>query len=515
MRLLCRLRFVRPVFFVALLQLAAFAGYAQQSADRVYVRRIEFRGVTRTNDEVLRRELRQIEGTFLNPAALEESRVHLERLPSVERAAIAIERAPDSDNVVDVIVTITEEPTRRYGLGGGYASSLGTSAHGYFINDNLFGSGQQVSIAMDVSELGSIAEVSQTNPYAFDAGVSRTVGLTSRDVEQLTADTSSIDAELLEGRWEYGWAIARQQSVGLGLALRSASLDAGPETSAQLTSWIAANGEPSVTGGTPSTDLTELDLVFRWRHDTRNHDGFPDEGIEQSVDARAALPASDVEYFNMRYDVTRYWPVGRSWTASVHGVAGFGDSFGETTALPPYLNWFAGGPTTVRGYRGLGPKDSLGNPYGGNLLVAAQLELEDAVAAPMGGTHALRLLPRRWQRLFHGRHRVLRLRRATHRSRLQRIRAASFGRCRRRPPDGIRYRPLELRSPSESERRGRRRDVARSHRGVPDQLWCRFLIIDVGRAHATFPGARPAIETRGANPGRSTQACLQKKLSRQ
>jgi outer membrane protein insertion porin family len=92
---------------------------------------------------------------------------------------------------------------------------------------------------------------------------------------------------------------------------------------------------------------------------------------------RAALPASEVEYFTLRYDATRYWTVGR-WTSSVHGVAAFGDSLGDTTTLPPYLNWFAGGPGTVRGYRGLGPKDSLGNPYGGNLLVAGQLDLKTA-----------------------------------------------------------------------------------------------------------------------------------------
>jgi len=275
-------------------------------------------------------------------------------------------------------VTITEEPTRRYGLGGGYASSLGTSAHGYFINDNLFGSGQRFSVSMDAGELGSIAEINHTKPYAFDAGVSRTIGLTSRRVDQLTADTSSINADLLEGRLEYGYALNERQSVRLGLALRDTSLDAGPDASAQLTSWIAANGEPSVTDGALSTDLTELDLVFHWRHDTRNHDGFPDTGLEQTLDARAALPASDVDYFTLRYDATRYWPVGRNWTASVHGVAGFGDGLGATTAMPPYLNWFAGGPSTVRGYRGLGPQDSLGNPYGGNLLVAGQLELKTA-----------------------------------------------------------------------------------------------------------------------------------------
>ena len=372
------MRFVRPALFALILQLVESVGDAQQSADRIYVRRIEFLGVTRTNDEVLRRELRQLEGTFLNPTALEESRIHLERLPSVERATVAVAPVPDSENVVDVVVTIMEEPTRRWNVGGGYASSLGTSAHGYFANDNLFGSGQQMSIVMDVSELGSIAEASHTNPYAFDAGVSRTVGLLSRRIDQLTTDTSSMDAELLEGRLEYGYAIAPQQSVRLGLALRNTSLGARPDSSAQLTSWITANGEPGFADGALSTEFDELDLTFRWRRDTRDHESFPDNGLEQSVDFRAALPASDVEYFTMRYDATRHWPVGDRWTASVHAVTAFGDSFGETTALPPYLNWFAGGPSTVRGYRGLGPKDSLGNPYGGNLLVAGQLDLKTA-----------------------------------------------------------------------------------------------------------------------------------------
>lgn len=371
-----RLRLIRVASLALFLQLAPAPSDAQQSADRIYVRRIEFRGVTTTNDEVLRRELRQLEGTFLNPDAIEASRLYLERLPSVERAAIAIQPVPDAENVVDVIVTITEEPTRRYGVGGGYASSLGTSAHGYFINENLFGSGQRFSVSMDGGELGSNAEITYTNPYAFDAGVSRTIGLTARRVDQLTADTSSIDTDLLEGRLEFGYALTDHQSVRLGLALRSTSLDAGPSSSTQLTSWIAANGEPSVSSGVLSTDLAELDLLFRWRHDTRNHDDFPDVGLEQAVDVRAALPASDVDYFTLRYDATRYWPVGRHWTASVHGVAGFGDGRGETTAIPPYLNWFAGGPSSVRGYRGLGPKDSLGNPYGGNLLVAGQLELK-------------------------------------------------------------------------------------------------------------------------------------------
>src|SRR5688572_6022229 len=264
----------RAVLLVLLFQLAALPCGAQESADRIYVRRIEFRGVTRTNDEVLRRELRQLEGTFLNPDALEESRIHLERLPSVERATLAVVPVPESENVVDVIATITEEPTRRYGVGGGYASSLGTSVHGYFVNDNLFGSGQQLSIAADAGELGSFAEASHTNPYAFDAGVGRTIGLLSRRADQLTTDASSIDAELLEARLEYGYTIAAEQSVRLGVALRETSLGSSDDSSSQLTSWISANGEPVVADGMLSTDFAELDLTFRWRHDTRNHASF-------------------------------------------------------------------------------------------------------------------------------------------------------------------------------------------------------------------------------------------------
>jgi outer membrane protein insertion porin family len=314
----------------------------------------------------------------LDPANLEESRIHLERLPSVERATVALAPVPASENVVDVIVTITEEPTRRYGVGAGYASSLRTNVHGYFVNDNLFGTGQQVSITAEAGELGWVAEASHTDPYAFDVGVSRTISLSSRHYDRLTVDTSELDTELKEVGLEYGYPIARGQSVRLGLALRDTWVGAGPGASSQLTGWITSNGEPMVAGNELSTEFTELDLVFRWRHDTRNHQFFPGHGLEQSVDARAALPASDVEYFTVRYDATRYWTIGDSWTASLHGVAGYGDALDDTTALPPYLNWSAGGPSTVRGYRGLGPKDSLGNPYGGNLLTAAQLELKTA-----------------------------------------------------------------------------------------------------------------------------------------
>jgi outer membrane protein insertion porin family len=128
--------------------------------------------------------------------------------------------------------------------------------------------------------------------------------------------------------------------------------------------------------GPGAADFTELDFVLEWRYDTRDRPVFPTLGLEQRLDVRAALPAGDLEYYTLDYEAARHWRLGESWTASVRGRLGFGSDYGrDSLALPPYERWLAGGPESVRGFRAssLGPRDSLGNPYGGNLLAAGQL----------------------------------------------------------------------------------------------------------------------------------------------
>jgi outer membrane protein insertion porin family len=352
-------------------------GQAQNASARIYVRRIEFQGVTRISDEVLRREMLQVEGTVLNTVALEESRLRLERLPYVADAQVSLRPVPSALNVVDVLVAITEAPPRRYGGGGAYSESLRTSIHGYFINENLFGTGRQFSARVEASEIGSIGDVSYTDPYARPAGVARTIGLSSRRIERLTVDTSSVDADLAEARLEYAYRAGERQTMRFGLGWRSTELTAGTLTSDQLLDWIRSNGNPATSAGFASTDFAELTLFYGWHRDTRDRSIFPQRGTEQSAALRLALPASEVEYYAADYEITAYHPLGSRWTMSARGILGSGRGYGDTSALPPYLNWFAGGPKTVRGYRenGLGPRDSLGNPYGGNLLTAAQLEL--------------------------------------------------------------------------------------------------------------------------------------------
>ena len=369
-------RVLRKIAF--LLVLTPLLGEAQTEAARIYVRHIEFQGVTRINDNVLRRELLQLEGSYLNTVALEQSRLRLEQLAYIERAQVVLKPLEDTRDQVDILITITEAPARRYGGGGAYSESLRASLNGYFTNENIFGTGQRFSARVDISEFRNVAELSHTEPYARPDRVSRTVAVSSRQSDQFTADTTELEADLATARLEYGYRIGEQQRIGLGLALHGVTLTTGELVSDQLIDWVGNNGNPTVQGNVVSTDFSVADILVRWRKDTRNKPIFPDRGMEQSLTFQTAVPGSEVEYYAIDYELSKYWPLDGRWTARFRTELGYGAKYGsETSSLPPYLNWFAGGPNSVRGYREnrLGPQDSLGNPYGGNLFVSGQFEL--------------------------------------------------------------------------------------------------------------------------------------------
>jgi outer membrane protein insertion porin family len=383
----------------------AFGPPAQALAQeqRVYVRRIEFAGVSRINDEVLRRELLQLESAYLNTVALGRSLDRLEQLPYVASVAASLRPVDGDLELVDIEIRVVEAPARRYGIGGAYSGALRARAHGYFLNENLFGTGQRLEMRAEGNELSFSSEILHTDPYARLDGVSRTIGVSARRIDRLTVDSSSLDADLDSARLEYGYRIGPAAVAGapvtldptsssrfgtrlaFGVELSRAEIAAGEAASAQLRRFVAA--VDGTAGAVSRAAFTEAAFLLRWRTDTRSGGSFPEAGKEQVLDLRAALPASDIRYYRIDYGATRYFPLTSSWTAALTTRLGFGAAYDDgLPGLPPYRNWLAGGPATVRGYRdgSLGPRDSLGRPYGGDLLVAAQLEW-------------LTPWPRRWQ----------------------------------------------------------------------------------------------------------------------
>lgn len=350
----------------------------QSESARIYVRRIEFQGVEGVADHVLRRELLQLEGAFLNTVALEQSRLQLERLPYIAEVHIFLQPIDGTVNQVDVLMEITQAPARRYGGGAGYSESQHLSVHGYFINENIFGTGQRFSATVNASDFQRFAELTHTNPFINPARVSRTISLASRDIDQLAANATELEARLSSAELEFGYRTGERQAITLGLGINDVALSTRSVVSDQWQSWVQSNGNPTSRDPGFGTDFWSAEFLLRWRQDTRNRPIFADRGIEQSVTFRSALPGSEVEYYTIDYALTKHWPLGGNWEARLDAGLGYGARYGsETSSLPPYLNRFAGGPSSVRGYSGggLGPRDSLGNPYGGNLFASGQFEL--------------------------------------------------------------------------------------------------------------------------------------------
>jgi outer membrane protein insertion porin family len=389
---------------------ATYAQPASNGPARIYVRRIEFVGVVRSEDETLRRELTQLEGTYVNTVELERSRQRLERLPFVASARVALRPVDDTPDVVDVVISIEEAPAHRYGGGGGYSESLRTSLYGYYVDNNWLGKGQRVAVQLEGTELQSRLDVLHTAPYVTPEGTSRTLALSAHDIDQLTVDSSPLRVELASVRLEYGLRLAGRgledrgpgeavpacfgpnprlspvaadrctARLRIGVDARVVDLATTQGSSAQWTDWIAEQGGAPTSPGLLAAKIREADWLLGWNADLRDADVFASRGAQQTLSVRAALPGSDVEYVLASYEAARYWPLGSAWTLDVRGNVGIGVAYGATTSLPPYENFFAGGPNTVRGFRegGLGPRDSLGRPYGGNLLAALQVEVMTA-----------------------------------------------------------------------------------------------------------------------------------------
>src|SRR5690606_4770421 len=181
---------------------------AQDASARIYVRRIELEGLVRSADYVLRRELLQLEGAFLNTAALDESLRRIGALRFIERVDASVRPVPGTPDLVDNVINVTEAPSRRYGGGGGWSESLRASARLYYADENLLGTGQRLSLAATGSGLRSAFELSHTTPHIRASEIARTIEISSRHVDRLTKDTAVVDARLTSLVLEYGYPLA-------------------------------------------------------------------------------------------------------------------------------------------------------------------------------------------------------------------------------------------------------------------------------------------------------------------
>lgn len=334
---------------------------------RVYVRRINISGNQYSRDEVYRRELRQMEGWWYSQSGIEASRHRMQRLAFVDSVEINTVKVPGRDDFVDLNITVTERLAGSFSIGAGLSDSQGAVLTTSVSQDNFLGTGKSVSFSVNTSKVNSVYDLSYRDPYYTLDGISRGFGFSYINTDAGEADISDFDSEQFSLRMNYGIPLTEVSRVGVNGDIRRTQIRTSNASSNEVNQFLADNGE----------NFTNLILASTYSYDSRNRRTFGTKGFFQRAGLEATAPGSDLEYYKAEYRNLWLFPLTNTFTFAARSEIGYGDSFGDTTDLPFFEKFRAGGSDTVRGFRGntLGPQDSRNEALGGNFLTTAGVEL--------------------------------------------------------------------------------------------------------------------------------------------
>ncbi len=342
--------------------------YFVDPGQRVYVRRVNFFGNAKTRDEVLRRELRQMEGGWISTSKVDRSKVRLRRLGYFEDVNVETPAVPGSTDLVDVNFTVKERPSGNLLLGLGFSQSAGIIFNTNVTQDNFLGSGKSLSFAFNNSEINRTFRLGYWNPYWTIDGVARGFDVTFSETDAGNRNIVRYDTKTVSGGMSFGIPITEYHYVNAGVSYESTEINTDPRfIDPIILLFLLREGN--------QYDLIRLNTSFSY--DTRNAAIFPDRGVLQRIRAQATVPGGDLRYWKVDYDSRLYVPLVKNYTLLLKGSIGYGDAYGDTTELPFFENFFAGGPRTVRGYEesSLGPEDIFGRALGGNVSIVGNAEV--------------------------------------------------------------------------------------------------------------------------------------------
>jgi outer membrane protein insertion porin family len=335
---------------------------------RVYVRRINMAGNTRTRDVVLRREMRQMESAWFSSEKVKRSRERLQRLGFFEDVTIETPAVPGTTDQVDVDVSITEKASGNLLAGLGFSQSQGLILNTSITQDNFLGTGKRVDAAFNNSSANSIYQFAYTNPYYTINGVSRGFILRYRKTNADEEDIAKYKTNVGTAGVNFGVPINEYDRVNFSLNVEHTDLQVNEnEASQEVLEFEDDEGD----------NFLNFELGTSWSHDSRNRAVFPSRGGLQRLSASVTVPGSDLQFYKLSYSNRRYFELISDLTLGLKGDLGYGNGYGGTDDLPFFDNFFAGGPRTVRGFKDntLGPRDSNNDPLGGRFKMVGGVEL--------------------------------------------------------------------------------------------------------------------------------------------
>jgi outer membrane protein insertion porin family len=343
---------------------------------RVYVRRISFVGNEKTMDEVYRRELRQMEGSSYVGDLIERSRVRIQRLSYVEDVTVETPEVPGRDDQIDAVYTIKERLAGSFNIGMGYSGDDGVVFQTSISHSNVFGTGNGLSMMLSRSDVVKNLSLAYVNPYFTPDGISRSLNVFLREIDTDKTVLSSYVVNTAGMGLSYGIPLSEYSMLSLGGTVSSAEI--GQTLFRLQTGGFVSSSPAEVSNflGRYGDHYDQLALNIGYVYDTRNRSIFVDRGALRVINIEWATPGSDLEYYKIDYSADHYW---QAWGRSVFHIdynIGVGKGVGNLDELPFYEKYVLGGIRSLRGFesRSIGPRDSRGDPYGGDLRTAGSLE---------------------------------------------------------------------------------------------------------------------------------------------
>ncbi|TXR41052.1 outer membrane protein assembly factor BamA [Ectopseudomonas mendocina] len=345
---------------------------------RAYVNRINFRGNTKSEDEVLRREMRQMEGGWASTYLIDQSKTRLERLGFFKEVNVETPQVPGTDDQIDVNYSVEEQPSGSITASVGFAQSAGLILGGSISQNNFLGTGNRVSIGLTRSEYQTRYSFGFVDPYWTVDGVSLGYNAFYRttDYDELDVDVSSYSVDSLGAGVNIGYPISETARLTYGLTVQQDSIDTGRYTVDEIFDFIDAEGD----------NYLNFKGSIGWSESTLNRGVLANRGHSQSLVLETTIPGSDLSFYKLDYRGQVFTPLSDSYTLRFHTQLGYGDSYGSTAELPFYEHYYAGGFNSVRGFEdsSLGPRStpSIGEANGGK---PGTLEDPDKDPLPFGG----------------------------------------------------------------------------------------------------------------------------------
>jgi outer membrane protein insertion porin family len=376
---------------------------------RTYVRRVNFAGNLTTMDDVLRREMRQMESAPASSSAIEQSRIRLERLGFFKTATVETTEVPGSDDLIDVDFSVEEQSFGSIGGSLGYAQDAGLILGLNLQQNNFLGTGRRVGVSLNSSRYQDVISFNYTNPYFTEDGVSRGFTVFYRKTDLSEINVASYTTDTYGGSMNFGYPISETQRLGFSLGVTDTKITEGqyavqeisasPRLAPEIDYWFYSTQQADGTYAgaevlqpidtiplsalSPPENEGFLDLngnqylnwsvTGSWIQSTLNRGQLATRGASQSVSLEIAVPLSDLEFYKLSYRGEVYFPLFSDFTLHLRGELGYGDGYGDTSELPFYEHFFAGGFGSVRGYESntLGPRSTPPSVYSANTAVTA------------------------------------------------------------------------------------------------------------------------------------------------